>query len=282
MQGWLALDGQHVLAEIGRDGSTAAAWTHTSDRWGELLSERRSERTHIFGFDPSSNTRLLIDDAGHLSAGLVYEAYGVERGAVVVEAATPFRFGGEFGYWLDAVDELHVRARWLDAVAGMRDSRDPIGLRGGAWNLYRYIGNSATVKTDPSGLLVGGNNLGALILGCAVGAGLTFITGMANRQTRCQNAWASVLSCVLTAALAELVDTVPLLATVVGACVVGAAAQATKGALNRAVARLRHSRCNKVSWECELGKVALGAIVGCVGGYAINDNPTVQAKWRET
>jgi RHS repeat-associated protein len=44
------------------------------------------------------------------------------------------------------------RARWYDAAVGRWISQDPLGFEAGDGNLYRYVGNSHTSVTDPSGL----------------------------------------------------------------------------------------------------------------------------------
>jgi RHS repeat-associated protein len=43
------------------------------------------------------------------------------------------------------------RERWYDSGTGRWLSEDPIGFAGGDSNLYRYVGNSPTNATDPSG-----------------------------------------------------------------------------------------------------------------------------------
>jgi RHS repeat-associated protein len=45
----------------------------------------------------------------------------------------------------------YYRARWYDAAPGRFLSQDPLGLRPDP-NPYRYVGNSPTNATDPSGL----------------------------------------------------------------------------------------------------------------------------------
>ena len=45
------------------------------------------------------------------------------------------------------------RARWYDPQTGRWLSQDPIGFAAGDANLYRYVGNSPTNATDPSGLV---------------------------------------------------------------------------------------------------------------------------------
>ncbi|GIW97144.1 MAG: hypothetical protein KatS3mg111_0477 [Pirellulaceae bacterium] len=44
------------------------------------------------------------------------------------------------------------RARWYSPTLGRWLSQDPISFAAGDVNLYRYVGNGPTTKTDPSGL----------------------------------------------------------------------------------------------------------------------------------
>jgi RHS repeat-associated protein len=64
--------------------------------------------------------------------------------------------GGLFMYTGRFIDQLtglqwHLH-RWYDPALGRWLSEDPIGFAGDPWNLYRYVGNSPTNGTDPSGL----------------------------------------------------------------------------------------------------------------------------------
>jgi RHS repeat-associated protein len=53
----------------------------------------------------------------------------------------------------DGVSGLQYnRARWYDPSSGRWASLDPLGFDAGDANLYRYVGNSPTNATDPSGL----------------------------------------------------------------------------------------------------------------------------------
>lgn len=49
-------------------------------------------------------------------------------------------------------DLRHTRARYFDTAIGQCVSEDPIGFDTGDANLRRYVGNSSTFATDPSGL----------------------------------------------------------------------------------------------------------------------------------
>ena len=48
-------------------------------------------------------------------------------------------------------DFLHIGARYYDPSSGRFLQRDPIGIRGGK-NVYAYVRNRPTTRTDPSGL----------------------------------------------------------------------------------------------------------------------------------
>jgi len=64
----------------------------------------------------------------------------------------PYRFGGQVGYRRDSPARQYVRARHLDTSKGRWDSRDPLGFGGGDDNLYRYVRNALSIRSDPSGL----------------------------------------------------------------------------------------------------------------------------------
>jgi RHS repeat-associated protein len=92
-------------------------------------------------------------------AEYTYDALGnrlmmARNGAVTrydYDAATPYRFGGLYGYYSDDDDMVYVRARHYSTAHGRWISRDPLGSRGGDWNLHRYVGNRAVSEVDASG-----------------------------------------------------------------------------------------------------------------------------------
>src|SRR5262249_476264 len=61
------------------------------------------------------------------------------------------------------------RARWYDRANGSWISQDPVGCGAGDSNLYRYVGNSPTNRTDASGLWAGIDDLAFLVGGALVG-----------------------------------------------------------------------------------------------------------------
>ena len=61
----------------------------------------------------------------------------------------PFIYTGRF---LDNLTGLQWNLnRWYDASLGRWLSQDPIGFKGGDFNLYRYVGNNPTTRVDPTG-----------------------------------------------------------------------------------------------------------------------------------
>ena len=98
---------------------------------------------------------LLVHDAAtdatSLVNHLVYDAFGN-----VVEETNP-SIAVLFQYTarpMDVATGLQNNLnRWYDAAVGRWLSEDPIGFWGGDVNLYRYVGNEATMLIDPPALL---------------------------------------------------------------------------------------------------------------------------------
>ena len=104
----------------------------------------------------------LVDASGTVLNHFVYDSFGNRTGTTAVG----FRFGYT-GRELDAQTGLYYyRARYYDPMVGRFISEDPIGFSAGDTNLYRYVNNSPTNFTDPSG------EWANFAIGAAIGAGL--------------------------------------------------------------------------------------------------------------
>jgi RHS repeat-associated protein len=143
-------DGVNLLAELDSSGATIVHYTDTPGTWGCLTSERRGDVSSHYIYDLSSNTRALVDNSGSIVAEYAYDAFGASL-ATTESAVTPYRFGGLYGYYSDDDDMVYVRARHYSTTHGRWISRDPLGFRGGDWNLHRYVGNRAVSEVDASG-----------------------------------------------------------------------------------------------------------------------------------
>ncbi|MGD1932722.1 MAG: RHS repeat-associated core domain-containing protein [Leptolyngbyaceae cyanobacterium] len=81
---------------------------------------------------------------------IVYDSFGQ------VTSETDPAFDFRFGYTGRERDEesgmLYYRARYFNPAVGTFVGEDPLGFDAGDANLYRYVFNSPTNYTDPSGM----------------------------------------------------------------------------------------------------------------------------------
>ncbi|MGF1486956.1 MAG: RHS repeat-associated core domain-containing protein [Prochloraceae cyanobacterium] len=104
--------------------------------------------------DHLGSIRTIIDPTGTVLNQITYDSFGQ-----IVNQTDPnldFRFsytGREF----DSETQLYYnRARYYNPAIGRFISIDPIGFEAGDVNLYRYVNNSPTNFTDPSGKFIFG------------------------------------------------------------------------------------------------------------------------------
>ncbi len=80
---------------------------------------------------------------------MIYDSYG----NIVTE--TNASNGDRFKYagmrYNSVTGQYYDRARYYDVAIGRFMSQDPMGFAGGDIDVYRYIGNSPTNCTDPTG-----------------------------------------------------------------------------------------------------------------------------------
>ncbi len=77
-----------------------------------------------------------------------FDGYGT-----VVSGALSDRYGFTGREWDSVVGLQYSRARMYSPTQGRFTSEDPLGLRAGDANFYRYVGNQPTGRVDPSGLI---------------------------------------------------------------------------------------------------------------------------------
>jgi RHS repeat-associated protein len=99
--------------------------------------------------DHQGSIRQIVDNTGSLLNQITYDSYG--NITHQTNPSVTFRFGYTGREWDGETGQYYYRARYYDARVGRFLSTDPIGFTAGDANLYRYVGNSPTNATDPSG-----------------------------------------------------------------------------------------------------------------------------------
>jgi len=94
------------------------------------------------GHDSGTETTTVVNH-------LTYTSYG-DIASQTSPAKQPY-YTYTTRVWDGDSDLYYYRARWYDSAAGRFTSEDPIGFAGGETNLFRYVQNSPTMFSDPSG-----------------------------------------------------------------------------------------------------------------------------------
>jgi len=102
-----------------------------------------------YRYDPMARLTRIADH-------LVYSAFGQLTGQSATDPTAQPRFFFDGAYQDPQTGLSEMDLRWYDAVDGVFASQDPIGFNGGDTNLSRFVHNSPTNLTDPSGLDDGG------------------------------------------------------------------------------------------------------------------------------
>jgi RHS repeat-associated protein len=157
-----------VYAELDGSNQLIARYLH-GDEFDQTFARVTYEPTspevgsnptvHWLLTDHLNSVRLVLDESGAVLDQIAYDAFGniVAQlnpttniaGSLGLAGSLPILFASrEF----DAETGLYYnRARYLDPFTGRWTTQDPLGFAAGDANLYRYVGNMATMATDPSG-----------------------------------------------------------------------------------------------------------------------------------
>ncbi len=117
---------------------------------GEIISENRGGTISDYVPDSLGSTRFLLGAGQAITDSWNYYPYG-EAVHVTGTNPTPMQFVGTKGYYQDATANTYVRSRVLKPQQARWLTEDPIGLRGGDVNEYRYAEGSPAVLTDRTG-----------------------------------------------------------------------------------------------------------------------------------
>ena len=113
----------------------------------EVLSRSDASGVRWYGTDRLGTVHEWFDAAGvRVGAVVQFDGYGT-----VVSGALADRYGFTGREWDSVVGLQYSRARMYSPTQGRFTSEDPLGLRAGDANFYRYVGNQPTGRIDPSG-----------------------------------------------------------------------------------------------------------------------------------
>ena len=119
-------------------------------RIDEVLAQENAAGEVFWGLaDHQGSVRLLMDNLGNVVNNITYDSFG--NVTVETNAGTSFRFTYAGREYDSETGQYYYRSRLLDPLTGGFIQEDKIGFAGGDSNLYRYVGNSPLIYTDPYG-----------------------------------------------------------------------------------------------------------------------------------
>lgn len=155
-------DGANAWADFDASGAVTARYLFGEQVDEPIARYRAGEGTTWYLADRLGSVRELANAAGDVVDSVVYDSFGN-----VVTETNP-AFGDRFKFTAREYDGetglYYYRARYYDPATGRFLSQDPLGFRAGDTNLQRYVGNSPTNFTDPSGLQAGSEWVSILAL----------------------------------------------------------------------------------------------------------------------
>jgi RHS repeat-associated protein len=141
-------DGTNLAVVFDASGAVAHRYLYGGSI-DEVLADQTPTSVNWALADRLGTVDLIVDAQGGVIDRVTFDSFGnkVSESA----PAKAFRFGFT-GRELDPETGLYYyRARYYDPLVGRFISVDSIGFQAGDTNLYRYVFNSPTQGTDPSG-----------------------------------------------------------------------------------------------------------------------------------
>ncbi|MEY3480259.1 MAG: hypothetical protein RIQ71_1034, partial [Verrucomicrobiota bacterium] len=153
---YLIYDGWSLVAEYDAAGVLTTRYIH-GPQVDEILAKVTTASTTFPLPDALGSTIAVTDASGAVLERVYYsDAFGTPTfqdaaGSPLAGTSTGTRFLFTGREWLAALNLYDYRNRTYSAELGRFIETDPIGFDAGDLNLYRYVANSPTVATDPSG-----------------------------------------------------------------------------------------------------------------------------------
>jgi len=140
-------DGQSIIMEYDQNDNITAKYTH-GPNIDEPLAVQQGTSIYYYHADGLGSITGLSNTSGTIVQTYAYDSFGnmTSTGSI----SQPFtytarEYDSETGMYF-------YRARYYDPKVGRFVTKDPIGFKGGDYNLYGYVGNNPVNRVDPSGL----------------------------------------------------------------------------------------------------------------------------------
>jgi RHS repeat-associated protein len=148
----MVYNGANITLTFDGVGNLTHRYLYGSVRDQVLADETSSGQILWALSDNQGSVRDIVDSTGSGLNHITYDSFG--KVVSETDPTTEFRFGYT-GRDRDEETGLdYYRSRYYNPAIGRFISEDPIEFAGGDGNLYRYVGNSPSMATDPSGLLL--------------------------------------------------------------------------------------------------------------------------------
>jgi RHS repeat-associated protein len=118
----------------------------------QVLAEEANGQTRWLLADHQGTIRQIVDGSGILLNQISYDSFGNITNQS--NASVTFRFGYTGREFDSETGQYYYRSRYYDPKVGRFISEDGLGFGAGDTNLSRYVFNSPTNFTDPSGMLL--------------------------------------------------------------------------------------------------------------------------------
>ena len=142
-------DGDHIALVFDGEGNQTHRYLH-GPQIDQVLAEETTDGQVRWALSDNQGTvRDVVDAQGQVLNHISYDSFGNVTGQSNPEAY--FRFGYTGREFDQETGQYYYRARYFDARVGQFISEDPVRFNAGDVNLYRYVFNSPTNFTDPSG-----------------------------------------------------------------------------------------------------------------------------------
>lgn len=148
----LVYDGQQIALTFDGGGNQTHRYLYGVET-DQILADESANGSVLWPLTDNLGTvRDLVDSNGAIQNRIGYDSFGKVRSQT--NSSVGFRFGFT-GRELDSeTGNYYYNSRYYDPQVGRFISEDTVGFGGGDANLYRYVGNSPTNYTDPSGELI--------------------------------------------------------------------------------------------------------------------------------